>query len=350
MKKKDIVNLIKYHYDHDELQFRETSNIIAKNFDDTGDHQLAEYVLSLMSSANTFVPQQYTFESHFFKSVNTESTSALPLPNVIAQDIKGIINAVNHHMGINKFLFEGAPGTGKTESAKQVARLLSRNLYMVDFNTLIDSEMGKTSKNIAAVFNEIDRMPSPESVVILFDEIDAIAMDRVNDNDIREMGRATSSILKELDGLNENVVLIATTNLFSKFDHAFIRRFDGVINFDRYDRNDLISIGSAMLSSYLKEFKSAKRDIKLFQKIIECMAPIPYPGELKNLIKVSLAFSDPNDPFDYLRRLYRTTQNQSGDLDLSVLKKQEFTVRQIETLAGVSKSQVSRELRGETDE
>ncbi|WP_270330409.1 ATP-binding protein [Lapidilactobacillus dextrinicus] len=350
MKKKDIINLIKYHYDHDELQFRETANIVAKDFDNTGDHQLAEYVLSLMSSTNTFVPQEYTFESHFFKSIRTDDTTALPLPNIIAQDIRGIINAVNHHMGINKFLFEGAPGTGKTESAKQVARLLSRNLYMVDFNTLIDSEMGKTSKNIAAVFNEIDRMPAPDSVVILFDEIDAIAMDRVNNNDIREMGRATSSILKALDSLNENVVLIATTNLFSKFDRAFIRRFDSIINFDRYEREDLVDIASAMLNKYLKQFKSSKRDIKLFQKIIECMDPIPNPGELDNLIKVSLAFSDPNDSFDYLRRLYRTTQNQIGDPDLNVLQKQGFTIRQIETLTGISKSQVSRELRGKTNE
>lgn len=45
-----------------------------------------------------------------------------------------MIKAVNHNIGINKFLFEGFPGTGKTEAAKYVARLLDRTLFCVDFN------------------------------------------------------------------------------------------------------------------------------------------------------------------------------------------------------------------------
>ena len=31
---------------------------------------------------------------------------------------------------------------------------------------------------------------------------------------------------------------------------------------------------------------------------------VPGPGDLRNLIKVSLAFSDPDDPYDYLRQLF----------------------------------------------
>ncbi|HEM1159143.1 TPA: AAA family ATPase, partial [Listeria monocytogenes] len=72
------------------------------------------------------------------------------------------------------------------------------------------------------------RVSNPSKLLILFDEIDAIALDRVNSNDLREMGRVTSTILKELDKLNEEVVLIATTNLYEKFDRALIRRFDSV--------------------------------------------------------------------------------------------------------------------------
>ena len=33
------------------------------------------------------------------------------------------------------------PGSGKTEAAKQVARLLDRTLYCVDFENLIDSKL-----------------------------------------------------------------------------------------------------------------------------------------------------------------------------------------------------------------
>lgn len=343
MKKRDIIKLIQYHYDKDEIQFRATANDIARSFDENGDHQLAEYVMSFLSDVNTFVPQSVTFESQFVNAVDV-GTSALPLPTPMAEDIKGIINAVNHHVGINKFLFEGEPGTGKTESAKQVARLLNRSLYMVDFNQLIDSKMGQTAKNIAIVFNEINRMPNPANAIILFDEIDAIALDRVSNNDIREMGRATSSMLKALDNVNSDVVIIATTNLYGKLDRAFRRRFDTVISFDRYSKADLMKVAEALLMKYLKDFKEAGKNLKLFRKILNTADRLPPPGELENIIKVALAFSDPSKPFDYFARIYKKV-HQVNRIGMNELKEKGFTIREIGTLTGISKSQVGRELK-----
>lgn len=346
MKKKNILNLIKYHTEKNDFQFRNEAIEIARYFDSLGDSQLSEYIMSLLSTTNTFVPQGNTFDSLFFRKVEPSSNS-LPLPKSLMDDIRGIINAVNHNAGINKFLFKGAPGTGKTETVKQVARLLDRQLYMIEFSELIDSKMGQTSKNIVSVFNEINRVPYPSNIVVLFDEIDAIALDRVNSNDLREMGRVTSTILKEFDKLNEEIVLIATTNLFESFDKALTRRFDSVIDFDRYERDDLIEIAESILNSLLKKFKDAGRDMKLFKKIINCMDEIPNPGELKNMIKVSLAFSDPTNEFDYLKRLLKYTIKNPKDINLKKLYSMGFTVREIEVLTGISKSQVSRELKGE---
>jgi len=344
MKKKEVLNLIRYHYDHDEAQFRKAANDVARSFDENGDYQLAEYIMSLVSSDSLFKPQSFSFESNFFSEVEIDNTSLnLPLP--IYDDIKGVINAVNHHVGMNKFLFKGEPGTGKTESVKQVARLLERSLYSVDFNQIIDSKMGQTAKNISIVFNEINRMPQPTKVVVLFDEIDAIALDRINTNDIREMGRATSNILKALDNVNDDVVIIATTNLFNQLDKAFRRRFDSIVDFDRYSRDDLIEIAVGVLNSYLREFENTGKDTKLFKKIL-CTAPtLPNPGELRNLIKVSLAFSDPNSHFDYLERLYKSLNKQNSKVDIAVLKKQGFTIREIAVLKKISKSQVDRMLK-----
>lgn len=346
MKKQNILNLIKYHAENNDFQFRNEAIEIARYFDSMGDHQLSEYIMSLLSTANTFVPQGEVFESSFFRKIEP-SNEPLPLPESIAEDIRGIINAVNHNIGINKFLFKGSPGTGKTETVKQVARLLDRQLYMVEFSELIDSKMGQTAKNIVSVFNEINKVPYPSNVIILFDEIDAIALDRVNSNDLREMGRATSTILKEIDKLNEEVVLIATTNLFDNFDKALVRRFDSVIDFDRYELNDLVDIAESILNSLLKKFKGAGRDMKIFKKIIRNMNEVPNPGELKNMIRVSLAFSDPNDEFDYLKRLLKFIVKNPNKIELQELYKKGFTLREIELLTGISKSQVSRELKGE---
>jgi SpoVK/Ycf46/Vps4 family AAA+-type ATPase len=344
IRKKNILNLIKYHAEKNETGFKNEAYDIARYFDSAGDFELAQYIMALLSGANTFVPQDSEYNLSFFKKVNLTIESTLPLPALIKNDIVGIINSIGHKVGVNKFLFEGDPGTGKTETVKQIARILERTLYIIDFDAVIDSKLGQTSKNLASVFAELEKLPQPEKVVILFDEIDSIALDRINSNDLREMGRVTSSMLKGLDGLSDNVVLIATTNLYSQFDKALLRRFDSVVNFNRYSRDELIEVAESILNHFLTKFKFAGRNVRLFKKVLQTMEYIPYPGDLRNIIKTSLAFSDSNNEFDYLRKLYESVASKNKISDIKSLQNKGFTVREIEILTGVSKSQVSRDL------
>lgn len=343
MKKKNIINLIRYYAEGNDSAFRNEAYEVAHDFDVSGDYQLAEYIMAQLSSANTFVPQMSEDDLSFFRKVNTDQ-DPLPLPDEIKDDIVGIINAIGHNVGINKYLFYGAPGTGKTESVKQIARILNRDLFIVDFESVIDSKLGQTAKNIAEMFKQMNEITHPDKAIILFDEIDSIAMDRTNSNDLREMGRATSAILKGFDNLNNQLVLIATTNLYDSFDKALIRRFDKSIDFNRYSREDLLDISEVLLDFYLTQFKFASKNLRIFKKIMQLMTNIPYPGDLKNLIKTSIAFSKPGDEYDYLRRLYKEA-TQLKEIKINTLQEQGFTVREIELLSGISKSQVSRELQ-----
>lgn len=345
MKKKNIIDLIRYYSEKNDIGFRNEAYEIAKEFDRCGDYQLSEYIMSLLSNANTFVPQSSEDEevSSFFEKIEAK-TDILFLPDSITNDLLGVVNAIDHHIGMNKFLFQGAPGTGKTEAVKQLARILNRDIYMVDFSTIVDSKLGQTQKNLAALFKEINSFSHPEKALILFDEIDAIALDRTNQNDIREMARATSALLKGFDRMNDNVVLIATTNLYSYFDKALIRRFNSVIDFNRYTKDDLLSISEKLLDYYIDKFKLGNRNVRLFKKIMRLMEEIPYPGDLKNMIKTSMAFSNPNDGLDYLRRLYYTATGERPD-DIKKLQEQNFTVREIEILTKQSKSSVARNLK-----
>jgi len=350
MKKQNVLNLIKYHVERNENSFRNESIGIARYFDSIGDTQLAEYIMSLIAEANLYTPQASDFESELLKQIDVSKSAPLYLPAAISSDVKGVINAINHNVGINKFLLEGVPGSGKTEAAKHIARLLDRTLFYVDFDCLIDSKLGQTTKNIANVFAEINQIPFSEKVVILFDEIDVIALDRVNNNDVREMGRATSMILRELDrmtDLNKEIVIIATTNLFENFDKALVRRFDAVINFNRYDKLELIEVAEAFFASFIKNFKGITKDTRLFKKILNTAHALPYPGELKNIIKTSLAFSDVASESDYLRRLYGNLIGNLEQTDIGMLHEQGFTVREIEKLKGESKSTVARKLNEE---
>lgn len=351
MKKQNILNLIKYHVEKNENGFRNEAIDIARSFDSIGDYQLAEYIMGLIAESNMYVPQSSDFESKFLSQVDTTGTNPLYLPEGIAEDIKGIINAINHRIGINKFLLEGMPGSGKTEAAKQIARLLDRTLYCVNFDNLIDSKLGQTNKNISQVFAELNSLPNAERVVVLFDEIDVIALDRVNSHDVREMGRATSTILRELDrltDLNRDIVIIATTNLYKNFDKALVRRFDAVVNFDRYTKDDLIEVGVYYFSSFVKNFKGIAKDMRLLKKIMSVSPKLPFPGELKNIIKTSLAFSDVDSENDYLRRLFNALIGNLDKTEVSDLSKMGFTVREIEKLTGESKSTVARRLNRES--
>lgn len=343
MKKKNVISLIKYYVEKNDASFRNEAYEIAKGFDDSGDYQLSEYIMSLLSNVNTFVPQISESASPFFEKIEGKEDMLL-LPDVITSDLLGVVNAIEHHIGLNKFLFQGAPGTGKTEAVKQLARILNREIFMVDFSAVIDSKLGQTQKNLSMLFKEINNFVHPNKVLVMFDEIDALALDRTNQNDLREMGRATSAMLKGFDRMNENIVLVATTNLYKYFDKALIRRFDSVIDFDRYTQEDLLSIAEKMLDQYLDKLRLANRDIRLFRKIMKLMPQIPYPGELKNLIKTAIAFSNPRDGMDYFRRLYYAVCNEKPE-DLKKLQSQKFTVREMEILVGRSKSSVARDLK-----
>jgi len=246
-------------------------------------------------------------------------------------------------MNINKFLFQGAPGTGKTETVKHIVRILERELYAVNFATVIDSKLGQSQKNIVSLFKEINGLAHPDRALILFDEIDALALDRTDNNDLREMGRVVSTLLKELERVDNRVVLIATTNLYEYFDKALIRRFDSVIDFNRYTVEDICDIAEIILNENLSKTKGSNKDIRIFRKIIKLANPMLYPGELKNMIRTAIAFGGSNDEFDYLKRLYQKITNTA--IDIKKLQSQGFTLREIEILSGISKSQVARDLK-----
>lgn len=342
MKKKNVINLIKYYTERNDAAFRDEAYEVAVDFNRNNDHELGEYIMALLSDKNTFVPQVLNGKMDYLRKVDTV-TATLPLPECIKDDVMGIVNAVGYGAGVNKFLFQGAPGTGKTESVKQLARILNRHLYIVDFDFLVDSKMGQTSKNIAELFAEINDVPYPEQIIVLFDEIDSLALDRTNSRDLREMGRATSSVLKGLDGLNNRVILIATTNLFDSFDKALVRRFDKVVDFNRYTQQDLREISEIILEDLLQQFRFQGRNVRLFRKILALMDPIPYPGDLKNLIKTAIAFSNPHEDFDYLSKLFKQIKPDfSGDY--KTLQAMGFSVRDIEILSKASRSSISREL------
>ena len=123
--------------------------------------------------------------------------------------------------------FYGSPGTGKTISARAIARKLGKKLYQVDYSQVISKYYGDTAKHIAAAF----RKATEHQAVLFFDEADSLLSKRL---DMSADGATTVNqnrnvLMQELDRFNG--VVIMATNLFQNYDEAMLRRIARHVEF-----------------------------------------------------------------------------------------------------------------------
>ena len=135
-------------------------------------------------------------------------------------------------------LFYGGPGTGKTETAYQLARQTGRNIMIVDVPQVKSKWVGDSEKNIKAIFDQYRRLVNNSTIapILLFNEADAILSTRMNgaEHAVDKMENSIQNIiLQEMENLDG--ILIATTNLEGNMDAAFERRFLYKIHFEKPD-------------------------------------------------------------------------------------------------------------------
>ena len=145
------------------------------------------------------------------------------------KDIRKRLEAVNMRKGFN-CLFYGLPGTGKTETTLQLARLTGRDIMQVDISSIRDKWYGETEKIVRGIFDSYAQLVknSKRIPILLINEADALLSVRTgiggNNPSIDKTENAIQNILLEA---MENIdgIMIATTNLTCNLDSAFDRRF-----------------------------------------------------------------------------------------------------------------------------
>ena len=143
--------------------------------------------------------------------------------------IRERLEAANMRKGFN-CLFYGLPGTGKTETTLQLARLTGRDIMQVDISSIRDKWYGETEKIVRGIFDSYAQLvkKSKRIPILLINEADALLSVRTgiggNNPSIDKTENAIQNILLEA---MENIdgIMIATTNLTCNLDSAFDRRF-----------------------------------------------------------------------------------------------------------------------------
>lgn len=133
-------------------------------------------------------------------------------------------------------LFYGAPGTGKTETVYQLARLTGRDILRVDVDKIKNCWVGESEKNIKSLFTRYRNICKNTKLapILLFNEADAVLGIRMEgaSTAVDKMENSIQNIiLQEMESLEG--IMIATTNLTTNLDKAFERRFLYKIRFEK---------------------------------------------------------------------------------------------------------------------
>lgn len=150
---------------------------------------------------------------------------------------------------MNRLLFFGATGFGKTFLAKALSFHMGYTMLYVDIAQALSE--GRVAKNISSVFRLGNHLGN---CFIFFDEVDSVAWARDTSGgqgDSADMRRATNSMFQNVDQMHKSNIFISATNMINRLDDAFNRRFDMRFEF----KAEYIDIVEAIRKFLLPKFR-----------------------------------------------------------------------------------------------
>ena len=127
-------------------------------------------------------------------------------------------------------LFHGAPGTGKSITARYLAETIDRPVLVKRGSDLLDPYVGMTERRIASAFSESQQA----GAVLVIDEIDSFLYSRSTGQRNWEISLVSEFLVRLEEGRG---ILIGTTNRLDAIDAAARRRFVDRVAF-RYLRGE----------------------------------------------------------------------------------------------------------------
>jgi hypothetical protein len=269
-----------------------------------------EWKDSLILSAN-ITPKQMFYNKNESERVR-ELTSILTRNNF--KDVQKRLAEKGLRSGF-ACLFSGAPGTGKTETAYQLARKTERDLLPVNITDIQSKWVGESEKNLKTIFDNYRSAVKnlEHTPILLFNEADAVIsrrfeLDVQSRSTDQMMNSLQNIILEEMEKLSG--ILIATTNFFQNMDKAFERRFLYKIDFKKPG----LSVRQAIWQNMSPELSSD--DVKTLAQQFDFSG-----GQIENIARKSIT--------DYV--LYGRTPSFER---ITLFCKEEFLTKPDEKLLG----------------
>ena len=238
-----------------------------------GDSAYIRALTVMSESTDTQLAEANTMIRQYVDTRPADTTHRLILPGEIREQIDRFIRE-RHEIGrlaahglapASKILLTGAPGTGKTSLAREIAGRLGLPFAVIRLDRLIASRLGESLKNMGQLFDGLQHTP----MVTLLDEADALLAQRGVGQDVAEMRRVTNLILQRLDQWDVRGVLVCATNLTAMLGPAALRRFDLRLDMPVADEQTAIAI----IQSRLVELAMSVDDIAAMAACAAGLAP-----------------------------------------------------------------------------
>lgn len=295
-----ILALIKSHIEADDSRFREIALQMAAVEAKAGHAVLSRNIIDLVNSQKRprFIAKSLVPINSELSEFVVEVDDSFGLDNIVCKDevknkLKRIIREYvqrdfllkNNLANRSKILLSGPSGTGKTMTASILANELHIPLYVVRMERVITKYMGESSLKLSKVFE----LMSIRRGVYLFDEFDAIGMQRGHDNEVGEMRRILNSFLQMMERVDSDSIIVAATNCGEQLDKALFRRFDDVIEYSLPEEQEI----HTLLSNCLYGFDSSKVMMAQLLPLLKGMSHAEITSVCMDAAKESLLNEEP---------------------------------------------------------
>lgn len=161
----------------------------------------------------------------------------------LTENLGGALQA-RYKTGV-KSLFAGPSGTGKTLAASWLAGKLMLPIYRVDLASVSSKYIGETEKNLSALLAKAEE----QDLILLFDEADSLFGKRtdISDSNDRFANAQTNYLLQRIETFTGIVLL--TSNAKNRFDEAFTRRIDAIVDFNQPEVEERYALWLAHLGT-----------------------------------------------------------------------------------------------------